>query len=166
MRNPNLILDFCCVISVSLDMATSTFKWNAIKGLAMRAIGNKFTERVVMKIFAFRDTDFQTWAAVANPILEAAHVSIDDVADSQLKVRSATLILQVAQSKISHLFSLASKFEVQGKCFKISITTQQNGRSPSRSLLIVSLFVMFPLHKSKKWSKRFVRKRNRSHGTP
>jgi len=102
-------------------MATSTFKWNAIKGLAMRVIGNKFTETVVMKILAFQVTYSQTWAVVVNSILGAAHVSIGDVADSRLRVRSATLILQVAQSKITHLFALASKFDVQGKGFKISI---------------------------------------------
>jgi len=64
-------------------MATSIFKWNAIAGLALKVIGNKFTERVVMEIFAFQDTDSQTWAVVANPILEATHVSIDDVSSGK-----------------------------------------------------------------------------------
>lgn len=132
----------------------------------MRVIGNKFTKRVVVKIFALQDTDSQTWAVVVNSILEAAHVSIDDLADSQLRVRSATLILQVAQSKIFHLIALASKFDFKEKVSRSLSRSQQNGRYPSRSLLTMSLSVMLPPHKTKKWSKLFVRKRNRSHGAP
>lgn len=103
-------------------MAAATFKWNAIKGLATKVIGNKPSERVIVKIFALQDTDSQTWAVVVNSILEEAHIANDDLVDSHLKNRSATLTLQIAQSKISHLIALASKFEAQGKTFKLAIT--------------------------------------------
>jgi hypothetical protein len=70
--------------------------------LGTESVGNKHTERMVVKIFALQDTDLQTWANVINSTLKTAHVLIEGLTDSQLRGSSATLILQVVQSKISH----------------------------------------------------------------